>query len=119
MKILPKESMTYKKQIKTNELITKLRIIKLVEKARFSHSAAAEKFSCHRNTVSNIAGQFRKKFDQNLRNKLLNKTDWNLTELQSALQPLQNQSCRPYRHPGKLANCRKQPLLRGCSTQKG
>jgi len=62
MKILPKESMTYKKQIKTNELITKLRIIKLVEKARFSHSAAAEKFSCHRNTVSNIAGQFRKKF---------------------------------------------------------
>jgi len=61
MKILPKESMTYKKQIKTNELITKLRIIKLVEKARFSQSAIAEKFSCHRNTVRNIVGQFRKK----------------------------------------------------------
>jgi len=119
MKILPKESMTYKKQIKTNELITKLRIIKLVEKARFSHSAAAEKFSCHRNTVSNIAGQFRKKFDQNLRNKLLNKTDWNLTELQSALQPLQNQSCRPYRHPRQASELQEAAIASWLFYTKG
>ena len=33
MKILLEEAMIYKEQIKTNELITKLRIIKLVEKA--------------------------------------------------------------------------------------
>ena len=42
MKILPKEAMTYKQQIKTNELITKLRIIKLVEKTNFTQMEIAK-----------------------------------------------------------------------------
>jgi len=59
MKILLKEAMTYKQQIKTNELITKLRIIKLVEKTNFSQLEVAKKFSCHRNTVGSLVRQFK------------------------------------------------------------
>jgi len=99
MCILSKEAMTYKQQIKTNELITKLRIIKLVKKHNYSQSVVAKKFSCHRNTISNVVHLFEQKFEQSLRRKLLNNSNWKLTKLQEVLQPLENQLCRPHRHP--------------------
>lgn len=56
--IITKEIMAYKQQIKTNELITKVRIIRAVKKDRVSIVQAADAFSCHRNTVRNILDLF-------------------------------------------------------------
>lgn len=50
--------MAYKQQIKTNELITKVRIIRSVKKDRVPIVQAADAFSCHRNTVRNILDLF-------------------------------------------------------------
>lgn len=119
MKILPKEAMTYKQQIKTNELITKLRIIKLVEKTNFTQMEIAKKYSCHRNTIINIVSQFRKKLDENLKHQLLNNADWKLTELQQALQPLKSQSCRPYRHPDQATELQEAAIASWLFYEKG
>lgn len=119
MKSLPKEIMTYKQQIKTNELITKLRIIKLVEKTKFSQLKVAKKFSCHRNTVGNLIRQFRKRFDQDLKKQLLNGTNWELTKLQQRLQPLKNKSCRPYRHPDQATELQEAAIASWLFYEKG
>src|SRR5437016_8711354 len=49
--------MAYKQQIRTNELITKVRIIRSVKKDRVPIVQAADAFSCHRN-VRNILTLF-------------------------------------------------------------
>lgn len=50
--------MAYKQQIKTNELITKVRIIRSVKKDRVPIGQVADAFFCHRNTVRNIIALF-------------------------------------------------------------
>jgi len=49
--ILTKEAMSYKEQIKGNELITKFRIIRDVMANCYPETSVAEKFHMHRNTV--------------------------------------------------------------------
>lgn len=56
--IIAKEVMTYKEQIKHNELITKIRIIRYVRKEHLPIGQVAEAFSCHRNTIGNIIKTF-------------------------------------------------------------
>ena len=56
--IIPKEVMAYKQQIKINELVTKVRIIRSVKKDSAPIMQAAEAFSCHRNTIRNILNLF-------------------------------------------------------------
>jgi hypothetical protein len=56
--IIPKEIMAYKQQLKTNELITKVRIIRSIKKDSAPIAQAAEAFSCHRNTIRNILNLF-------------------------------------------------------------
>lgn len=56
--IIPKEIMSYKEQIKQNELITKIRIIRLVKKDRLPVGMVARNFDCHRNTITNILKDF-------------------------------------------------------------
>ena len=119
MKILPKEAMSYKQQIKNNELITKLRIIKLVEKTNFSHMEIAEKFSCHRNTILNIVGRFKERFDEDLKKRLLDDTGWNLAELQKALQPLKNKSRQPHRHPNQATELQEAAIVSWLFYEKG
>src|SRR5258708_891176 len=48
----------YKEQIRTSELITKIRIIRYVLKEHMPIVAVARSFSCHRNTVGNIVRVF-------------------------------------------------------------
>src|SRR5258708_7572538 len=50
--------MQYKEQIKENELITKIRIIRYVLKEHMPIVQVAKSFSCHRNTVGNIVRAF-------------------------------------------------------------
>jgi len=48
--ILTKEPMSYKQQIRINELITKLRIIRDVKLKSYTRTSVAAKFNMHRNT---------------------------------------------------------------------
>jgi hypothetical protein len=57
--IVPKEAMKYKEQIKTNELITKIRIIRYVLKEHLPIIQVAKSFSTHRNTIGNIIKAFK------------------------------------------------------------
>lgn len=56
--IIAKECMEYKEQIKDNELITKIRIIRYVLKEHIPLIQVAKAFSCHRNTITNILKAF-------------------------------------------------------------
>lgn len=56
--IIPNEMIVYKEQIKGQELITKIRIIRYVLKEHIPVVQVAKSFSCHRNTVSNIVHLF-------------------------------------------------------------
>ncbi|MEI6532239.1 MAG: hypothetical protein WCO06_00210 [Candidatus Roizmanbacteria bacterium] len=48
--IITKEVMTYKQQIKKEELTTKIRIVRAVRKDRVPIVQVAKAFGCHRNT---------------------------------------------------------------------
>ena len=50
--------MAYKQSIKSDELITKVRIIRAVKKDHIPKVQVARSYSCHRNTVSNILNDF-------------------------------------------------------------
>lgn len=54
--------MKYKKQIKENELITKIRIIRYVKKEHLPINEIANSFSMHRNTI----GEIIKAFEENI-----------------------------------------------------
>ncbi|MGH9856729.1 MAG: hypothetical protein ACRD4B_02685, partial [Acidobacteriota bacterium] len=56
--IIPNEPMQYKEQIKENELITKIRIIRYVLKDHIPVCHVALSFSCHRNTIRNVIRSF-------------------------------------------------------------
>jgi hypothetical protein len=56
--ILTKEAMKYKEQIKENELITKIRIIRYVLKEHLPIVQVAQSFSMHRNTIGKIIKAF-------------------------------------------------------------
>ncbi|MDP3987934.1 MAG: hypothetical protein Q8P80_02210 [Candidatus Levybacteria bacterium] len=58
--IIAKEAMKYKEQIKTNELITKIRIIRYVKKEHIPIVEVANSFSMHRNTIGKIIKAFEK-----------------------------------------------------------
>jgi len=118
MSILPQEAMSYKQQIKDNELLTKLRIIKLVEKAGISQTDVAGKFSCHRNTVGNIVRQFKDKFDLKTQDKIL-ENQWKKEELLRILKPLKNKSSRPLRHPTQATECQEAAIAEWLFKQKG
>ncbi len=110
MNILPQEAVSYKQQIKDNELLTKLRIIKLVEKSGLSQVEVARKFACHRNTVGNIVRRFRAEFNEASRWRLL-QGHWHKDGLLEVLKPLKNESCRPHRHPTQATECQEAAIV--------
>lgn len=90
--------MSYKDQIKENELLTKLKIIRLTHSSRFTQKKVANIFSCHRNTVSTIYSKF-KNLKKSIQQILLTESSLTLDEIDNYLTPLRNKSCRPHRHP--------------------
>lgn len=97
--IIAKEVMAYKQQIKENGLITKIRIIRAVKKDRIPIIQAANAFSCHRNTVTNIIGIFEKTTGEQDQERLL-KAHASLCqeELASGYTSLLNKSHKPHSH---------------------
>lgn len=99
MNILPLQSMSYKAQKKENELLTKLKIVKYYKKTELFMKDIAEKFHCHRNTVSNIINDFDSKIKQEDRNKLLNKR-LDKETIEELMKPIASKNTRPRsRHP--------------------
>lgn len=62
--IITKEVMNYKEQIKANELITKIRILRYVKKEHLPITEVAKSFSMHRNTIGNIIKAFERAITQ-------------------------------------------------------
>lgn len=118
MNILPQEAVSYKQQIKDNELLTKLRIIKLVEKSGFSQILVAKKFHCHRNTVGNIVREFKNKYDQKTQEKLLSHS-YEKNKLLKILAPLKNKSPCPLRHPAQATECQEAAIAEWLFKQEG
>lgn len=88
--------MAYKQQLKTNELITKARIIRSVKKDRVPIVQAAVAFSCHRNTIRNILDLFEAlPAEDKLR---LLESSFTQEELVSRYSSLLNKSRKPNSH---------------------
>lgn len=96
MHTLTFEAVSYKKQIKKQELLTKLRMIKLV-KGGFTRIEVARKFRCHRNTVGNIIREFERKIEKEDKQKLLH-SSLSLKEANNLLSPLKNKKRAPLSH---------------------
>lgn len=95
---IPKEPMSYKSQIKENELLTKLKVIRLAQTSGHSHAKVATIFGCHRNTILGLVRQFGTlpMADQLT---LLSGTNLSLMEIDRLMAPLAAKSCRPLSHP--------------------
>lgn len=92
------EPMTYKQQIKENELLTKLKIVRMVENQQKDKIAVARIFQCSRNTVGGICAAF-KKIERNARELLLFNNNLTVAEIEELMQSMRNKPSTPYRHP--------------------
>lgn len=100
MNTLTLEPMSYKEEIKKDELLTKLRIIKLVKKG-YDKIDLACKFRCHRNTVGNIMKAFNRELGKKKKKKALN-ASLTREELKTLLAPLKNEEPVPEHHPSQV-----------------
>lgn len=88
--------MSYKQQIKENELITKIRIIRSVKKDHVPIIQVAKAFSCHRNTITNIINTFEKTVKFENRKRLLEShASLSAEEINFMYAPIANKSRRP------------------------
>jgi len=108
--------MAYKQQIKTNELITKVRIIRSVKKDRIPIVQAADAFSCHRNTVRNILCLFEALPEEDQIQLLT--SSFTQDALLASYGSLLNQSRKPYGHK-KAANKDQEEEIRKLFKEEG
>lgn len=91
--------MAYKQQIKTSELITKIRIIRAVKKDRVPIIQVANAFSCHRNTIANILETFEKNIPDNNKQRILDhQPSLSQEVLINTYSSLLNKSRKPHSH---------------------
>jgi putative transposase len=98
IQILAKEAMQYKEQIKANELITKIRIVRYVLKEHIPIVEVSKSFSCHRNTIRNIIQAFKKNISEESQMLLLNSGESNLEELTRRYELILNRKRIPKTH---------------------
>ena len=94
--ILQKEAMSYKQQIKGDELITKFRVIRNVLVHAYPRGLVADKFLMHRNSVRNIIESFESNIDPSAQEVLLRwDNKFSRLELEDMLKPILNSSRAP------------------------
>lgn len=104
--------MIYKEQIKENELITKIRIIRSVKKDHIPVVQVAQAFSAHRNTITNIIGIFEKTVAQKDQEHLLaSQTSLSREELSALYAALLNKSTKPHSHKKAAAINQEQQIV--------
>jgi hypothetical protein len=110
--IIPKEAMAYKQQIKTSELITKIRIIRSVKKDGIPIVQVAEAFSCHRNTVTNVLSAFEKTIAKKEQERLLmSQASLSKEELVTGYSVLLNKSRKPHSHKKAATKTQEQQIV--------
>ena len=93
---LTKELMSYKQQRKESELLIKLRIIRDVIVSNTKKIDVANKFSMHRNTVSNIIKSFNKRISKDTKHKIIDlDSSFSNEEINDMLSSLKNNSTKP------------------------
>lgn len=107
--ILTKEPMYYKQQIRINESVTKLRIIRDVKLNKYPRTSVARKFGMHRNTVSSIINTFEQHLTPKTQSDLLHNNSLLKDEIEEKLMPIQNKSRRP--HSNKRSASKEQEDL--------
>ena len=90
--------MSYKSGVKENELLTKLKVIRLAQTSGHSHAKVASVFGCHRNTVGDLVSRF-VVLPLAHQLTLLSGTNLSLMEIDRLMSPLAAKSCRPLGHP--------------------
>ena len=119
--ILTKEAMSYKEQIKGNELITKFRIIRDVMANCYPETSVAEKFHMHRNTVWKLIHHFKEKIPIYIQEELLGIYDgrnndtidnksFTKEEIEEKLAPFLNESTKP-KWNNRSANKEQEDLI--------
>lgn len=100
---IPSEPMSYKSQIKENELLTKLKVIRLAQVGGHSHQKVASTFGCHRNTVDNLVRQFG---GLPLANQLtlLSGKNLSLSTINDLMSPILAKSSAPLGHPKQASD---------------
>lgn len=110
--IIAKEVMEYKEQIKENELITKIRIIRSVKKEHVPIVQVAWAFSAHRNTIGNIISAFDQKISPEDQTLLLRQgTSLTRDELSIRYKCLINTSTKP-RHNKRSADTKTEEHIK-------
>jgi hypothetical protein len=111
MNILPEEVMSYKQQKKENELLTKLKIVKLSKVDKFKNIEIASSYKCHRNTISTIISQFEAEIPPPDKNKLL-KGNNTLDKMEELMKPLKSKSTKPKSpHPKQASQEQEEKIV--------
>lgn len=94
--ILIKEAMSYKEQIKGNELITKFKIIRDVKVNKLPKTSVANKYGMHRNWVWKIIRTFERDIGTLVQNELLDsRCNFSKIEIEDKLNPIFGKSKKP------------------------
>ena len=91
--------MIYKQQMKQEESLTQLRLLRLAHTKGVTYQQAALVFSCHRNTVSSLCASFHTRLSDMVQHQLLTDTTLSLVQINHLLAPLKHTSSQPYHHP--------------------
>ncbi len=108
--ILTKEPMTYKQQIKENESITKLRVIRDVKLNKYPQTSVAIKFGMHRNSVGNIIRAFKRDISPKTQYELLHSNSLLKHEITEKLELIKNKSRKPFSNK-RSANKEQETLI--------
>ena len=110
--------MSYKQQVKDNELLTKWRVIREVQQQKNYQTAVAKKFSMHRNTIQALLRKFDNLIPAESKHFLLTANGLTLSDLSEKLAPLKNVSRRPHAHPGVATNEQTELIKKYVKEQK-
>lgn len=111
MQILTLEPMSYKEQKRENELLTKLRILKLHRIGKYTKSNIAQSFSCSRNTIKGIIDSFDKYIPKSDQDSLLY-SQQDLKSIEEKLKPLLSKSTKPKsRHPKQATKEQEEKIV--------
>lgn len=109
--ILTQEPMTYKQQIRDNEAVTKLRIIRDVKINKYSQLDVAIKFNMHRNSVRNILNAFEQEIAPEIQHELLHSTSLLKHEITEKFKLIKNKSRKPLSNK-RSANKEQEDLIK-------
>ncbi len=108
--ILTQEPMIYKQQIKTNEAVTKLRIIRDVKLNKLPKTSVAFKFGMHRNSVGNIINAFEQRLSPEIQQELLYSNSLLQHEITEKLTVIKNKPRKPVSNK-RSANKEQEDLI--------